>query len=153
MSIMCRYMESKFSAKSIEAFSKGILDGSIQPQLKSEDIPEAGEDMDGHVQIVVGKSLDDIVKAPKKDVLLEIYAPWCGHCKSLEPIYKKLATRFKDIDSVTIAKMDGTANEHADVDVQGFPDIAFYPAKEGAAGMPPDRTVSELLVRIEVLLP
>ena len=88
----CRLTE-KFTEKSIEAFGKGILDGSIQPQLKSDEIPEPGEDVDGHVQIVVGKSFDDIVKNPKKDVLLEIYAPWCGHCKSLEPIYKKLATR------------------------------------------------------------
>lgn len=120
--------------KSIEAFASGILDGSVQPQLKSEDIPEAGEDFDGNVKIVVGKSFDDVVKDSKKDVLLEIYAPWCGHCKNLEPIYKKLATRFKDIDSVVIAKMDGTANEHADVDIQGFPHIAFYPAKAGAEG-------------------
>lgn len=126
-----RLME-KLTEASIEAFGKGILDGSIQPQLKSDEIPEAGEDVDGHVQIVVGKSFDDVVKTSKKDVLLEIYAPWCGHCKSLEPIYKKLATRFKDIDSVVIAKMDGTSNEHADVNTQGFPDITFYPAKEDA---------------------
>ena len=39
----------------------------------------------------------------------------CGHCKSLEPIYKKLGKRFKKIDSVVIAKMDGTENEHPDV--------------------------------------
>jgi protein disulfide-isomerase A1 len=131
---VCRFTDA-FSEDSIERFAGGILDGTIQPQLKSEEIPEAGEDVDGHVQIVVGKSFDAIVKDSKKDVLLEIYAPWCGHCKNLEPIYKKLATRFKDIDSVVIAKMDGTANEHAEVNVQGFPHIAFYPAKEGAEGV------------------
>jgi len=32
------------------------------------------------------------------------------------------------IDSVVIAKMDGTENEHADVDVKGFPTILFFPA-------------------------
>lgn len=130
---MCRLKEA-LTEKSIGTFASGILDGSIQPVLKSEDIPDEGEDVDGYVQIVVGKSFDTIVKEPKKDVLLEIYAPWCGHCKTLEPIYKKLATRFKDIDSVVVAKMDGTANEHAEVDIQGFPHIAFYPAKEGAEG-------------------
>jgi protein disulfide-isomerase A1 len=131
---VCRFTESLTEAK-IEAFAAGILDGTIQPKFKSEDIPEAGQDLDGHVQIVVGKTFDAIVKDPKKDVLLEVYAPWCGHCKNLEPIYKKLATRFKDIDSVVVAKMDGTANEHAELEVQAFPHIMFFPAKEGAEGM------------------
>lgn len=57
-----------------------------------------------------------------------MYAPWCGHCKALEPVYKKLAKRFAKVDSVVIAKMDGTENEHADVEVKGFPTILFYPA-------------------------
>jgi hypothetical protein len=49
------------------------------------------------LQIVVGKSFDKIVKDVKKDVLLEVYAPWCGHCKQLDPIYKKLAKRFSKV--------------------------------------------------------
>lgn len=53
---------------------------------------------------------------------------WCGHCKKLDPIYKKLAKRFKTVDSVVIAKMDGTENEHPDIEVKGFPTIIFYPA-------------------------
>lgn len=36
------------------------------------------------------------------------------------------------VDSVVIAKMDGTENEHPDVDVKGFPTIIFYPAGKGA---------------------
>jgi thiol-disulfide isomerase/thioredoxin len=43
----------------------------------------------------------------------------CGHCKQLEPIYKKLGKRFKKIESVIIAKMDGTENEHPEVSKAG----------------------------------
>ena len=65
-------------------------------------------------------------------MLLEVYAPWCGHCKQLDPIYKKLAKRFAKIDGVTIAKMDGTENEHPDAEVKGFPTIIFFPAGKDA---------------------
>ncbi|CAI9276026.1 unnamed protein product [Lactuca saligna] len=42
----------------------------------------------------------------------QIYVPWCGHCQALELTYNKLAKHLHDIDSLVIAKMDGTTNEH-----------------------------------------
>jgi protein disulfide-isomerase A1 len=33
---------------------------------------------------------------------------------------------------VVIAKMDGTENEHPDVEVKGFPTIFLFPAAKGA---------------------
>jgi protein disulfide-isomerase A1 len=83
---------------------------------------------DGNVKIVVGDSFDDIVLDETKDVLLEVYAPWCGHCRNLEPEYNRLGEILKDIPSIVIAKMDGTTNEHAVVQIQGFPTILFFPA-------------------------
>lgn len=44
-------------------------------------------------QVVVGQTFDEIVNDPNKDVLIEFYAPWCGHCKNLEPIYKELGEK------------------------------------------------------------
>lgn len=119
-------LREAISDKVVAKFAAGVLDGSVAPEYKSAPIPD--EPTDGGVAIVVGKSFEDIVKDQEKDVLLEVYAPWCGHCKALEPVYKKLAKRFAKVDSVVIAKMDGTENEHADVDVKGFPTILFYPA-------------------------
>jgi len=121
-------LREDLNEKTITAFAAGVLDGSVQPEYKSAPIPD--EPTDGGVTVVVGKNFDEIVKNAEKDVLLEVYAPWCGHCKSLEPIYKKLAKRFAKVDSVVIAKMDGTENEHADVDVKGFPTILFFPADD-----------------------
>lgn len=44
-------------------------------------------------QVVVAENFDEIVNDENKDVLIEFYAPWCGHCKNLEPKYKELGEK------------------------------------------------------------
>ena len=71
-----------------------------------------------------------------KNVLVEFYAPWCGHCKKLSPIWDQLAADFKDVQGLTIAKMDATANEVDGVDIRGYPTLKFYP--KGSKNAPID---------------
>ncbi|KAL7109811.1 hypothetical protein ACP275_06G198900 [Erythranthe tilingii] len=128
---------------SIKTFGQKFLDDNLKPFYKSDPIPE---DNDGDVKIVVGNNFDEIVLDESKDVLLELYAPWCGHCQALEPIYEKLGKHLRGIDSLVIAKMDGTTNEHPRAKPDGFPTILFFPA--GNKSFDPitfdnDRTVVE----------
>lgn len=44
-------------------------------------------------QVVVAKNFDEIVNDSERDVLIEFYAPWCGHCKQLEPKYTELGEK------------------------------------------------------------
>jgi len=92
--------------------------------LKSEEEPASN---DAPVKVIVGKNFDRIVRDSDDDVLLEFYAPWCGHCKSLEPKYVELAESLKDVKGLVIAKIDSTANEIDGIHVGGFPTIKFFP--------------------------
>jgi thiol-disulfide isomerase/thioredoxin len=51
---------------------------------------------------------------------LQVYVPWCGHCKKLEPEYNRLGEVLQNIPSIVIAKVDDTKNEHALVQVSLF---------------------------------
>jgi len=96
----------------------------LAPTLKSADPPA---DNDGPVKIVVGKTFNEIVMDPAKDVFVEFYAPWCGHCKNLAPKWDALGEEFKETPSIVIAKVDATEND-TPADIQGFPTIIYYPA-------------------------
>ncbi len=47
------------------------------------------------VTVLTSGNFNDIVLDASKNVLVEFYAPWCGHCKSLAPIYEKVAQDFQ----------------------------------------------------------
>eukprot|EP00397_Hematodinium_sp_SG-2012_P025152 GEMP01026253.1.p1 GENE.GEMP01026253.1~~GEMP01026253.1.p1 ORF type:complete len:461 (+),score=123.10 GEMP01026253.1:90-1472(+) len=120
--------DGPIEAEKVIQYIADIDSGKIVAKLKSEPIPEE----QGDVKVVVGDNLKEIVFSPTKDVLFEVYAPWCGHCKKLEPEYEKLAAKVvKDIDEyVTIAKMDGTANDSPveSIEWSGFPTMVFIKA-------------------------
>lgn len=107
-----------------------FLKGSLKTWAKSEPVPPTA--LPGEVVVVVGATFDAIVMDSAKGVLIEFYAPWCGHCKSLVPKYEELARNFAETDTVAIAKMDATANEMSAANqalfkVEGFPTIFFAP--------------------------
>ncbi|XP_058094446.1 protein disulfide isomerase-like 1-4 [Magnolia sinica] len=118
-------LNGEVTLDNVKAFGGDFLEDKLKPFFKSDPIPENN---DGDVKIVVGDNFDEIVLDESKDVLLEIYAPWCGHCQALEPTYNKLAKHLRGIESLVIAKMDGTTNEHPRAKSDGFPTLLFFPA-------------------------
>jgi len=93
--------------------------------------PKAGK---GEVQQVTGNTFDLYVMDPTKDVMIEFYAPWCGHCKKFSPIYDELAEALRDEENVLITKIDQTANEntHKAYKAGGFPTIMWASTKDKA---------------------
>lgn len=81
---------------------------------------------DKDVVVLKDKNFTDVVKN-NRYVMVEFYAPWCGHCQALAPEYAAAATELKG-ENVILAKVDATEeNELAqEYDIQGFPTLYFF---------------------------
>ena len=122
-----KYMHSgDIEYSSIKQFIEDWRNKKLEPYTKSQEIPE--NPYDNNVRVIVAKNFDDIVFDETKDVLVEVYAPWCGHCKKLAPEYEKFAGELKDNPDIVIGKIDGTANDIKAFGVKGFPTLKFFPA-------------------------
>lgn len=81
------------------------------------------------------ENFDSIALDTSKHVLVEFYAPWCGHCKSLAPTYEKVAATFKGESNCVVANLDADSEKAVGqrFGVSGFPTIKFFP-KDNKAG-------------------
>jgi protein disulfide-isomerase-like protein len=81
---------------------------------------------------------------------VQFYAPWCGHCQKLEPIYEKVAKKLGE-RGVVVAKMDATANDipHRGVSVTGYPTIKLVTKGNRVIDYNGDRSKKDLIEFVE----
>jgi len=123
----------KLNKEEIKAFAQQFVDGKVEQYVKSEVVPPAAKP--GEVQVVVGKTLDQLITKTETDTFFVAYAPWCGHCKALLPTWEELAKKYNVAGGkVRVAKIDATANFiPGTFEVRGYPSIFWVPANKGSA--------------------
>lgn len=87
-----------------------------------------------------------------KKSFVKLYAPWCGHCKKLAPVWEQLADKYPDIE---ISEMDCTASENkakcGELGVQGYPTL-LYSTGAGHEKYQGGRSLGELSTFVETEL-
>lgn len=88
------------------------------------------------MKTIVGKNFKQVVIDSDDDVFVKFYAPWCGHCKKLAPIWEDLANELANVPNLIIADFDATANEVEDIEIRGYPTLKFF--HKGSKNAPVD---------------
>jgi protein disulfide-isomerase A6 len=85
--------------------------------------PSSNKDL---VVVLTDENFDELVMKSKDIWMIEFYAPWCGHCKTLEPEYKEAATKLKGV--AKLGKVDATVHKNLNnrFDIKGFPTLKIW---------------------------
>ncbi|KAK8447416.1 hypothetical protein SEVIR_8G068800v4 [Setaria viridis] len=75
-------------------------------------------------------SFDEAV-AKHPFMVIEFYAPWCGHCKALAPEYERAAQALSKHDPpIVLAKVDANEDKNRPLatkyEIQGFPTLKIF---------------------------
>ena len=62
--------------------------------------------------------------------IVEFYAPWCGHCKSLAPEYDKAAKALNGMVRFGAVDMDKEQSVGAPFEIKGFPTLKIFGANK-----------------------
>ncbi|EGC37803.1 hypothetical protein DICPUDRAFT_76580 [Dictyostelium purpureum] len=83
------------------------------------------------------------------NVMVEFYAPWCGHCKSLKPEYEKAAKNVKGLVKIAAINCDEEKELCGQYQIQGFPTLKFFATQKNGKKQPEDyqggRTASAIV--------
>jgi len=132
------------NGRKIEAYkgARNIEDLTDFVKANRDQADSAGSD-DGKVPAAPKEPVSPVVKLDKDNfaektktgvAFVKFFAPWCGHCKRLAPVWEQLAQKYETVEGVTIAHVDCTAGDNKELcnsnGVNGFPTLNIY--KDGA---------------------
>ena len=82
----------EFESEDLAEFIEDLRTGKVAPYMKSLPVPKT---QDGPVLKIVADNYDTQIHKVKKDAVIFFHAPWCGHCKEFDSVFKKLGIVFK----------------------------------------------------------
>jgi len=123
------YIEEPVSEDSIIKFYDNFKNKKARRCYISEPVPTENKDL---VLKVVGDTFKQDVLDTAKDVLVLFWAPWCGHCRAMMPVYDNVARKTKPVENFVVAKIDVSVNEldGYGIDIVEYPTILLFTRKD-----------------------
>ncbi|CAM9271262.1 unnamed protein product [Scytosiphon promiscuus] len=119
--------------------------------LSLQDVARAADAVvDDGVLVLTGDTIEQAIK-DNSHLVVEFYAPWCGHCKKLAPALSEAAKKIKEVDEkIVFAKMDCTADGNKEfkdkMGIKGFPSFRMFEGTlESAKEHRPPRVMPQLM--------
>merc|ERR1712018_517565 len=120
----------EFEAEDLAEFIEDLRLGKMMPYMKSLPVPKSQE---GNVLKIVANNYEKEVHRVKKDAVVFFHAPWCGHCKEFDGVFKKIAKKMTaSNENIVFGSMDGTSNDipYMFPPLKGYPSVFFLSAYE-----------------------
>ncbi|KAM6166310.1 protein disulfide-isomerase-like protein of the testis [Erethizon dorsatum] len=111
--------------ENLRTFGISFLSRTAKKHQPSEEIPKYWDQ--GLVKQLVGKNFNIVVFDKERDVFVMFYAPWSEKCMVLFPLLEELGRKYQDHSTVTIAKIDITANDIQLRNPDQYPFFRLFP--------------------------
>ncbi|XP_036772933.2 protein disulfide-isomerase-like protein of the testis [Manis pentadactyla] len=111
--------------ENLKKFGRSYLTGSAKKHQSSEEIPKYWDQ--GPVKQLVGKNFNVVVFDKDRDVFVMFYAPWSEKCRALFPVLEELGRKYQNHSTVTVAKIDITANDIQLMYLDRYPFFRLFP--------------------------
>uniref|UniRef100_A0A8C7BHL2 Protein disulfide-isomerase A2 n=1 Tax=Neovison vison TaxID=452646 RepID=A0A8C7BHL2_NEOVI len=109
--------------------ASGLRGQGLEPGGPEEEPPEEEEVPEEDGILVLSQRTLGLALRKHRTLLVQFYAPWCGHCKALAPEYSKAAAMLAaESAKARLAKVDGTAETELTQEfaVTEYPTLRFF---------------------------